>query len=155
MLTIPRAVNLNRKSRWVLSFKPTSFGPGARALLPPLDRAVAALLDDLESRGMIDETLGVMLGEFGRTPRFNADAGREHWTYAFPAMFAGGGVKGGLVLGRTDKIAAYPTTRSFTPADLGATVYNAFGVDLAAEITDLQGRPLQFNRGTPIGALFG
>jgi hypothetical protein len=128
---------------------------GARALLPPLDRAVAALLDDLESRGMIDETLVVMLGEFGRTPRFNADAGREHWTYAFPAMFAGGGVKGGLVLGRTDKIAAYPTTQSYTPADLGATVYDALGVDLATEITDLQGRPLRLNRGTPIGALFG
>src|SRR5262249_40604991 len=97
----------------------------ARALLPPLDRAVAALLDDRGIRGFLARTLVVMLGEFGRPPRFNKDAGRDHWTDAFPALFAGAGVQGGLVLGRTDRIAAYPTSRSFTPADLGATVYDA------------------------------
>jgi hypothetical protein len=126
----------------------------ARALLPPLDRAVAALLDDLSITGLIDETLVVMLGEFGRTPWYNQDAGREHWTQAFPALFAGAGVQGGLVLGQTDRIAAYPTTRTFSPADLGATVYHVLGVDPSAEIVDLQGRPLQLNRGTHIGALF-
>jgi hypothetical protein len=127
----------------------------AKALLPPLDRAVAALLDDLQSTGLIDETLVVMLGEFGRTPRFNEDAGRDHWTDAFPALFAGAGVNGGLVLGRTDKIAAYPTTQAYTPADIGATVYDALGVDPATEIVDVQGRPMQLNRGTPIRPLFG
>ena len=127
----------------------------ARALLPPLDRAVAALLDDLGDTGLIDETLVVMLGEFGRTPWYNQDAGREHWTEAFPALFAGAGVRGGLVLGQTDRIAAYPTTRPYSPADLGATVYHALGVDPATEVVDLQGRPLRLNRGTPIGALFG
>jgi hypothetical protein len=127
----------------------------ARALLPPLDRAVAALLDDLGATGLIDETLVVMLGEFGRTPWYNQDAGREHWTEAFPALFAGAGVRGGLVLGQTDRIAAYPTTRTYSPADLGATVYQALGVDPATETVGLQGRPMRLNRGTPIGALFG
>jgi hypothetical protein len=127
---------------------------GARTLLPPLDRAVAALLDDLEASGLLDETLVVMLGEFGRTPRINQDAGRDHWTDAFSALAFGAGVRGGLVLGQTDKTASYPTTRPYFPSDLGATIYTALGVDPACEIRDIQGRPHVLNQGAVIAPLF-
>ena len=97
-------------------------------LLPPLDRAVSALLDDLEARGLLDETLVVMLGEFGRTPKiYRADPGavpgRDHWPHVFPAVFAGAGVVGGQVIGKSDRLGAYPLSRTFGPPDLAATIY--------------------------------
>jgi hypothetical protein len=121
---------------------------GSRTLFPPLDRAVAALVDDLDATGLLAETLVIVLGEFGRTPLINKDAGRDHWTDAFTGLFFGAGVRGGLVLGKTDKTASYPITRAYFPSDLGATIYTALGIDPATEIRDIQDRPHTLNRGT-------
>ena len=131
-------------------------------LLPPLDQGVSAFLDDLEAHGMLDETLVVMVGEFGRTPRIGQSStndasqrtGRDHWAGVFSAVFAGAGVRGGRVIGKSDKIAAYPATRGYYPADLGATIYQALGADPASQVRDQLGRPLQLNRGEPISPLF-
>ncbi|WP_406693881.1 DUF1501 domain-containing protein [Singulisphaera sp. Ch08] len=128
-------------------------------LLPPLDRAVSALLDDLEVRGLLDETLVVMLGEFGRTPRIHplkpGDVpGRDHWPAVFPAVFAGAGVVGGQIIGKSDRLGAYPISRSFSPPDLAATIYNALGVDTGTELRDRLGRPLTLCSGQPIASLY-
>jgi hypothetical protein len=131
-------------------------------LLPPFDQGVSAFLDDLDAHRLLDETLVVMVGEFGRTPKIgqssvndpNQRTGRDHWAGVFSAVFAGGGVQGGQVLGRSDKIAAYPATRSYYPSDLGATVYRALGVDPSSDVRDQLGRPLQLNRGEIIAPLF-
>jgi uncharacterized protein (DUF1501 family) len=128
-------------------------------LLPPLDIAVAALLDDLEGSGLLDETLVVLLGEFGRTPRLSSATpggvvGRDHWGPCFFGLFAGAGVRGGQVIGRSDAIGAYPVTNPYSPSDVGATVYHALGVDADAEVRDRQGRPVRLNRGEVIQPLF-
>ncbi len=131
-------------------------------LLPPLDRAVSAFLDDLETFGLLDQTLVVMVGEFGRTPKIgqssvndpNQKTGRDHWAGVFSAMFAGGGVRGGQTIGRSDKLGAYPASRGYYPSDLGATIYRALGVDPQSEVTDRLGRPLALNRGDGIAPLF-
>lgn len=128
-------------------------------LLPPLDCGVVALLDDLETRGLLDDTLVMMLGEFGRTPKIsvvpgNNLAGRDHWAPCFFGPFAGGGVRGGQVIGRSDKIAAYPASNPYSPDDIGATVYHVLGIDPAVEIHDRQARPVRLNRGEVIQSLF-
>jgi uncharacterized protein (DUF1501 family) len=128
-------------------------------LLPPLDQGVAALLDDLEATGRLDDTLVIMLGEFGRTPKINSEAGRakpgrDHWASCFSGLFAGGGVRGGQVIGRSDRIAAFPATTPYTPNDVGATVYHVLGVQDSAEVHDRQGRPVRLNRGEVIAPLF-
>ena len=131
-------------------------------LLPPLDQGVSAFLDDLEAHGLLEETLVVMVGEFGRTPKIGESStndasqrtGRDHWAGVFSAVFAGAGVRGGRVIGKSDKIAAYPATRGFYPADLGATIYHALGADPASQVRDQLGRPLQLNRGELIAPLF-
>jgi hypothetical protein len=128
-------------------------------LLPPLDRAVSALLDDLEVRGLLAETLVLMLGEFGRAPKLTKFGnspvpGRDHWAPCFFGLFAGAGVRGGQVIGRSDKTGAYPVTPPYTPDDVGATVYHVLGVDPASEVRDRQDRPVQLNRGAVMGALF-
>ncbi|VTR98475.1 DUF1501 domain-containing protein [Tuwongella immobilis] len=124
-------------------------------LLPALDRAVAALLDDLHDSGLLDDTMVIVTGEFGRTPKVNnQDGGRDHWAPCFSAIFAGGGVQGGQVIGKSDASAAYPATVPYTPDDLGATVYEVLGVDPTAEVRDRLNRPVQLNRGEPIRALF-
>ena len=125
------------------------------SLLPPLDRAVSALLDDLAVRGLLEETLVVMLGEFGRTPRIKPLApgdvpGRDHW----PAVFAGGGVVGGQLIGKSDRLGAYPLSRTFGPPDLAATVYHALGVDPATELRDRLGRPLRLCSGEVMTPLY-
>jgi hypothetical protein len=122
-------------------------------LLPPLDRGVSALLDDLEASGLLDETLVLLLGEFGRTPKV-INGGRDHWAPCFFALFAGAGVRGGQVIGRSDPIGAYPATTPYTPDDLGATVYHVLGIDPASEVRDRQDRPVQLNRGQVMDALF-
>ncbi|HTU20986.1 MAG TPA: DUF1501 domain-containing protein [Gemmataceae bacterium] len=124
-----------------------------KRLLPPLDQAVAALLDDLDATGLLDETLVLMVGEFGRTPKIN-NAGRDHWAPCFFALFAGAGVRGGQIIGKSDKIGAYPATTPYSPDDLGATVYHVLGVDPASEVRDRQNRPVQLNRGEVMEALF-
>ncbi len=127
--------------------------------MPPLDQAVSALLDDLAIRGLLDETLVVMLGEFGRTPRISeltpgAVPGRDHWPFVFPAVFAGAGVVGGQVIGKSDRLGAYPVSRSFGPPDLAATIYRALGVDPATELRDRLGRPLRLCSGEVIAPLY-
>jgi uncharacterized protein (DUF1501 family) len=128
-------------------------------LLPPLDRGVSALLEDLDARGLLDETLVLMLGEFGRTPKLSRqgtakDVGRDHWAPCFFGLFAGAGVRGGQVLGKSDRIGAYPTTNPYTPDDVGATVYHVLGVNPETEVRDRQDRPVRLNRGTVMEALF-
>jgi uncharacterized protein (DUF1501 family) len=128
-------------------------------LLPPLDRGVSALLDDLEATGLLDETLVLLLGEFGRTPKVSIQAGskspgRDHWAPCFFGLFAGAGVRGGQVIGKSDKIGAYPATPPYSPDDLGATVYHVLGVDPASEVRDRQDRPVQLNRGSVMQCLF-
>ncbi len=123
-------------------------------LLPPLDNGVSALLDDLTERGLLDDTLVMMLGEFGRTPKINAQAGRDHWGPCFFGVFAGAGVRGGQVIGRSDDTGAYPVTRAFSPNDVGATVYQLLGIDPDSEVQDRLGRRVKLNRGEFIEPLF-
>jgi len=123
-------------------------------LLPPLDQGVSALLDDLETRGMLDDTLVMMLGEFGRTPKINDNQGRDHWGPCFFALFAGGGVRGGQVIGRSDATGAYPVTKAYSPIDIGATVYQALGIPPNAEVRDRFNRPVRLNRGEVISPLY-
>jgi len=127
--------------------------PTMRRLLPPLDAGVSALLDDLGERGLLETTMVVVVGEFGRTPKV-INAGRDHWAPCFSALFAGAGVRPGIVVGRSDKTAAYPATTPYSPDDLGATVYHALGVDPASEVRDRLDRPVQLNRGEVIRPLF-
>ncbi len=124
-------------------------------LLPPFDQGMSALLEDLQERGLLDETLVVCLGEFGRTPTINRDAGRDHWAACNSVVLAGGGVRGGQVLGASDRIAAYPISTPISPADLAATIYHALGVDPHTELRDALGRPLTLTQGRPVTPLFG
>jgi len=112
-----------------------------RHLLPSFDQALAALLVDLEERGMLDETLVVAMGEMGRTPKANQAWGRNHWSTLFPAVLAGAGVAGGCIHGETDRQAAYATTTPVRPQDLSATIFEALGVDPRARVLDHLGRP--------------
>jgi hypothetical protein len=131
-------------------------------LLPWFDQCLSALLEDLEQRGMLDSTLVVSMGEFGRTPRIGqvtvnngTDAsGRDHWPNCYTMLLAGGGVRGGAVVGRSDAIAAYPTERPTAPEDLIATIYYALGLDWHTEIHDRLNRPLPATRGEPVVELF-
>jgi uncharacterized protein (DUF1501 family) len=128
-------------------------------LLPPLDRGVSALLEDLEATGLLDETLVLLLGEFGRTPRLSTPPGsrapgRDHWAPCFFGLFAGAGVRGGQVIGRSDRVGAFPATAPYSPDDVGATVYQVLGVDPGSEVQDRQGRPVRLNRGEVIAPLF-
>lgn len=123
--------------------------------LPSLDRAYSALLEDLSQRGLLEETLVVMLGEFGRTPKINTNAGRDHWGPCQSIVLAGGGVRGGQIYGASDRIAAYPTHNPVRPEDLLSTVYAAMGLPEDALIRDPQGRPQRISDGEPVMALFG
>jgi len=131
-------------------------------LLPPLDQAFSALLDDLEAEGLLDQTLVILTGEFGRTPKLGGNVGtqfydpdgRDHWAPAFSSVFAGAGVRGGQVIGKTDRIGAFPMTQSYWTSDLGATIYTALGVDPQSLVSDQQGRPLRLNNGKVIQPLY-
>ena len=124
-------------------------------LLPPMDHGLSALLDDLDNRGVLDETLVVWMGDMGRTPRINGSAGRDHWSFCYSVVLAGGGVRGGQVLGSSDRSAAYPAEHQVSPADIAATIYHCLGIDPRTHVTDQQGRPLVVNAGTPIHAILG
>ena len=123
------------------------------ALAPAADRALAALLDDLADRGRLDDTLVMCLSEFGRTPKFNGRAGRDHWGHVFSVALAGGGVKGGRVYGASDKSGAHPKDGRVAPQDLTATALHCLGVEPDAEISDALSRPLPASRGQVIRAI--
>ena len=127
-------------------------------LLPPMDRAVSALLDDLSEKGLLDRTLIVMAGEFGRTPKIStlpgaSEAGRDHWGAVQSVFFAGGGVRGGTVIGSSDKIAGEPATDPQKPENLAATLYEALGLSPSTTWHDSSGRPFQLYEGRPISGL--
>ena len=126
-----------------------------RFLLPPADQSLSALIEDLDARGLLDSTLVVAMGEFGRTPKINKDAGRDHWPHCYTVLLAGGGVQGGAVYGSSDRLGAYPAKDPVTPGDLAATIFWRFGLDPAAEIHDTTGRPYRLATGEPIVKLFG
>jgi hypothetical protein len=113
-----------------------------RDLLPPLDRALSALLDDLQQRGRLDETLVVLLTEFGRTPRVNGGAGRDHYPGVYSVVLAGGGIRGGRVFGASDRYGALPSDQPCGPNDLHATIFHALGIAADSELHDLTGRSL-------------
>jgi hypothetical protein len=119
-------------------------------LLPPTDAAFSSLIEDLDQRGILDETLVIMMGEFGRTPRFNEAGGRDHWPHCFSVVMAGGGIKGGQVYGASDRVAAYPSLDAVTPQDLIATIYDRLGVDPQTLLHDQQDRPFPLADGRVI-----
>ncbi len=123
--------------------------------IPPLDQGLSALLEDLTQRGLLDETLVVVAGEFGRTPKINKDGGRDHWGACQSGLLAGGGIRGGQVHGASDAQAAYVKDRPVAPEDLLATVYHAFGLPPDAEIHDRENRPYRISDGRPLTGLFG
>jgi hypothetical protein len=125
------------------------------SLLPPFDRGFSALLEDLSQRGLLEETLVVCLGEFGRTPAINAQAGRDHWAACNSVVLAGGGIRGGCVYGASDRNAAYPVTPPVSPDDLAETIYHALGIDGGTELRTALGQPLPLTRGSPVLELFG
>jgi hypothetical protein len=130
------------------------FGRLKNDLVPQADQAFASLIIDLHSRGLLDETLVIAMGEFGRTPKINASAGRDHWPHCYSILLAGGNVRGGSTFGASDKLGAYPDTDGVSPADLAATVFWRFGLEPATEIHDLTGRPYKLADGHAIQALF-
>jgi uncharacterized protein (DUF1501 family) len=117
-------------------------------LLPPADQSLSALLEDLSARGMLNDVLVVWMGEFGRTPRrgynfsnnMNNVGGRDHWCNCYSVVLAGGGIRGGQVVGSSDWIGAYPKERPVHISDLAATIYQALGVDPRAQLYDIQGQ---------------
>lgn len=122
-------------------------------LLPPIDRGLSALIDDLQERGLLDTTLIVVTGEFGRTPKINGGAGRDHWPNCYSVMFAGGGIRGGAVYGASDATGAYPASDPVTPGDIAATILSRFGLDPLAEMHDQTGRPHRLATGQAIEKL--
>jgi hypothetical protein len=129
-------------------------------LMPPMDQGYTALLEDLEQRGLLGETLVVWMGEFGRTPKLeyiqpHPAPGRNHWGNVFSIALAGAGVRGGVVYGASDKNGGYPRDGGVGPADLTATVFNALGISPESEIRDRLGRPHPVSRGRVLPFLFG
>ncbi len=123
--------------------------------LAGMDRAFAALINDMEQRGLLEKTLVVFLTEFGRTPKINANGGRDHWGAAGSLFVAGGGVKTGQVIGATDKTGAEVTTRPYSPSDIAATMFASLGIDHHAFVNDFQGRPRPIlEHGEPVAELF-
>jgi uncharacterized protein (DUF1501 family) len=122
-------------------------------LLPPFDRGLSALLEDLDQRGRLNETLVVVMGDFGRTPKINGGAGRDHYPNVFSVMLAGGGIRGGQVYGSSDRVGAFPHDKPCGPADLHATIFRALGIPLDSVLHDRLGRPHQLTDGQPLPLL--
>ena len=121
---------------------------------PPFDLAFSTLLTDLDQRGLLGSTLVVATGEFGRTPYLNANGGRDHWAGCWTALVAGGGVRGGRVVGASDRLGGEPTERPVTPQELVATIFHALGVPHTATIPGPTGEPVAVYPGQPIAELF-
>jgi len=141
-------VNWSRGGPW--DTHGNNFPALKNSLLPPFDRSFAALLQDLTDRGLLESTLVVCTGEFGRTPRVNATAGRDHWAGVYTVVLAGGGIQGGRVYGASDAEAAYPAADAVGPWDIAATAFHCLGVAPDTEVRDRFGRPLRICRGEPI-----
>lgn len=125
-------------------------------LIPSLDMAYSALINDLHERGMLDETLVVVMGEFGRTPKLNTLGGRDHWPRVFSVLLAGGGISGGQVIGASDSRGESPLDHPVTPSDLAASIYQLLGIDPAITLHTPDGRPVKVNQhGTPLVELVG
>jgi len=125
-------------------------------LVPGFDQSFSALITDLEDRGLLDETLVVAVGEMGRTPKANNVWGRGHWSFNFPCVLAGAGIRGGITYGASDKDAAYPIDKPVSPEDLAATLFWALGMNPEIRLPDAQGRPVQIiEGGKPLTELFG
>jgi uncharacterized protein (DUF1501 family) len=132
-----------------------NFSSLKNTLLPPMDHGLSALLKDLSDRGLLEETLVVWMGDMGRTPRINGGAGRDHWSFCYSIVMAGGGIRGGQVYGSSDRAAAYPSTNPVSPADIAATIYHCLGIDPRTHVSDQQARPLVASSGSPIQAVLG
>jgi uncharacterized protein (DUF1501 family) len=125
-----------------------------KRLVPPMQQSFVALLDDLSERGLLDSTLVVWMGDFGRSPKINTMAGRDHWPQCYSMVLAGGGIRGGVVVGESDAKGAYPASRPLTPADVHATIFTALGYDPhGVSYTTLDGRPMLLCDGQPIQEL--
>jgi hypothetical protein len=116
-------------------------------LVPTFDLAFSALVGDLAERGLLDETLVIAMGEFGRTPKLNSRGGRDHWPRVFSVVLAGGGIRGGQVIGSSDQVGESPHEKPVTPADLAHTIYRLLGVDPHLQLHTRDGRPVQLNQG--------
>ena len=123
------------------------------ALMPPMDSAYSALLDDLDQRGLLDETLIVWIGEFGRTPKINARGGRDHWGHVYSAALAGGGIRAGVVHGESDRHGGFPVSGRVEPQDITATIFHCLGYRADTEIHDAFERPFAISTGRPIGQI--
>ena len=132
-----------------------NFNKLQNSLIPPADRALAAVLTDLADRGLLDDTLVAWVGEFGRAPKINGSAGREHYPYCYSGVLAGGGIRGGQVYGRSDATGAAPLESPVSPHDFTATMLHALGVPSDATLPDRSGRPHSIYGGKPILDLFG
>jgi hypothetical protein len=130
-----------------------NFNSLKNTLLPSTDRGLSALLSDLESRGLLDDTLVIWMGDMGRTPRINGSAGRDHWSFCYSIVMAGGGICAGQVFGSSDRSAAYPSTNPVGPGDVAATIYHLLGINPEEHVTDQQGRPFVVSNGKPIAAV--
>jgi hypothetical protein len=149
-------VNWHQDHRFFWDTHGDNFNRLKRDLMPPADRGLAALLEDLSQRGMLEETLVVWVGEFGRKPLITRNnAGREHHPWCYTAVLAGGGIHGGQVYGKSDRMAAYPAENPVSPADLTATIYHALGIPPALLLEDREGRLVRVTEGSPILPLFG
>lgn len=126
-------------------------GPGN---LPQLDMSLSTLLDDLDERGLLETTLVVVMGEFGRTPRINKDGGRDHYPNAGCVLMAGAGIRRGVVIGATDRTGAVPATRPYTPGDVAASIYHALGIDSHGTYFPRLPRPTPIADGRVIDGLF-
>ena len=122
-------------------------------LFPPMDRGLSALIADLFERRLLDDTLLVVMSEFGRTPRINSAAGRDHWPFAQTVLLAGAGISEGTIYGATDNVGAYPTREPIPPEDLAQTVLHLLGVPSDFLLTDNFGRPIPASRGTAVNGL--
>ncbi len=122
--------------------------------LPMTDQTLPTLILDLEERGLLDETIVVWMGEFGRTPRINANASRDHWPRCYSVLMAGGGLKRGAVVGSSDRYGADPANRVIYPGDVAATIYALMGIDPATRVLDVDGRPVPIADGEPLYEAF-
>jgi uncharacterized protein (DUF1501 family) len=136
-----------------------NWGRLKNTLLPQLDQGLAALMEDLAATGQLEQTMVIVMGEFGRTPRISklpgeSVPGRDHWAHTYSGLFAGAGIRGGQVIGQTDDIAAYPTSRPWSPADVCTTLFHALGVSEDVSIVDPLGRPNHLLNGDVIEPLY-